>query len=282
MDIVNDMDEPMIHFQEDDLDLYVRGPTYGTEDAPSGPRLSRYNFRLLKLIFLCILAIFVNDFVNAYRITSAISDLFKGEDVTAEDVRSLTFKVDTMIETIRANELHLVSRLKQELYASYVDETDYASVSQGGAIVNESGVLISTMHNASHLLMGGIQEAGQCWAFQKEAEVIIKLSRSILLTAVTYEHVSLENLPSSDALKSAPRHFSIAALPPGSADPKPLGNFTFDVNGGPSQRFVLKDAMLEPVTFVMVKVKDNHGHKRYTCMYRLRVHGIEEEGDRKE
>ncbi|XP_008470691.1 SUN domain-containing protein 3-like [Diaphorina citri] len=174
------------------------------------------------------------------------------------------------------------------MYASYVDETDYACAVQGGTIAAEDAAQISNQHNASHLLAGDIAGLGQCWAFQEQARVIIKLSRPLLITAVTYEHIARDMLPDAEALRSAPRSFRIAALPDINIDPLNtdtlnadtlpapiwLGNYTFDWKKEPRQRFVMAEEMSAPASHVMMSVRDNCGNKQYTCVYRLRVHGI--------
>ena len=54
-----------------------------------------------------------------------------------------------------------------------------------------------------------------------------------------------------------------------------LGTFAYDVEGPPSQTFQVRAK--DPTDVVRLEVRSNHGSPDYTCVYRLRVFGDEEE-----
>ncbi|XP_070623213.1 SUN domain-containing protein 3-like isoform X3 [Erythrolamprus reginae] len=52
-----------------------------------------------------------------------------------------------------------------------------------------------------------------------------------------------------------------------------LGQFTYDVEGFLIQTFQLKNESPELIKYIKLKVISSWGHPKYTCIYRLRVHG---------
>ncbi|XP_039188055.1 SUN domain-containing protein 3 isoform X5 [Crotalus tigris] len=52
-----------------------------------------------------------------------------------------------------------------------------------------------------------------------------------------------------------------------------LGQFTYDMEGFLIQTFQLKNESSELMRYIKLKVINNWGHPKYTCIYRLRVHG---------
>ena len=78
---------------------------------------------------------------------------------------------------------------------------------------------------------------------------------------------------------SAPRHLAVLGLPPpggaGGAPPTApqlLGSFEYDAAGPAVQTFVLPHtAAAFPA--VQLQVRSNWGSAKFTCLYRVRVHG---------
>jgi SUN domain-containing protein 1/2 len=117
---------------------------------------------------------------------------------------------------------------------------------------------------------------GNCWAMQgSEGRLTVSLSRTILPTAITLEHV-----PATMALKedvrSAPKQFEVWSV---SEEGKRLRLLTqgeyrviWTEDESPVQTFLI-DQVHEPVRHVQLHVLSNYGHDQYTCLYRFRVHG---------
>ncbi|CAG8644234.1 15450_t:CDS:2 [Rhizophagus irregularis] len=112
---------------------------------------------------------------------------------------------------------------------------------------------------------------GDCWCFNgTKGQIAIKLSRSIVLTHVTYQHISRE--VSIDPILSAPYEFELWGLPTstsastggGGGDSGKgeveleeknslgifkndfkffLGSYQYDINGSPTQTFTLPDSI---------------------------------------
>lgn len=82
-------------------------------------------------------------------------------------------------------------------------------------------------------------------------------------------------------IKSAPKRFVIYGLRTEN-DPEPvsLGEYDYEISNDdeqlPLKRYPIQNIKAAKNTFNMIEmeVKSNHGHPEYTCLYRLRVHGM--------
>ena len=54
------------------------------------------------------------------------------------------------------------------------------------------------------------------------------------------------------------------------------GNFSFDTNGTNSQTFNIKSSS-EKYQFIQINVTENNGNQNRTCIYRIQVHGYDNE-----
>ncbi|GBB87366.1 hypothetical protein RclHR1_13800006 [Rhizophagus clarus] len=139
---------------------------------------------------------------------------------------------------------------------------------------------------------------GDCWCFNgTKGQIAIKLSRSIVFTHLTYQHISRE--VSIDPILSAPKEFELWGLPTSTSTSTGvkgdveleknslgrfgndfkffLGSYQFDINGNPTQTFTLPDSIAKSnkrINAIMMKIKSNHENPPFTCLYRLQVHGV--------
>ncbi|RIA98642.1 UNC-like C-terminal-domain-containing protein [Glomus cerebriforme] len=139
---------------------------------------------------------------------------------------------------------------------------------------------------------------GECWCFNgTKGQIAIKLSRSIILTHITYHHISRE--VSIDPILSAPKEFELWGLPTTTTTSTSnevkgeieleknslgifgndfkyfLGRYQYDINGLPTQTFSLPDSIENKrISAIMMKVLSNHENPQFTCLYRLQVHGV--------
>ncbi|NXN04665.1 SPAG4 protein, partial [Sylvia borin] len=126
---------------------------------------------------------------------------------------------------------------------------------------------------------------GNCWAFKgHQGQVVIRLPARVYLTAITVQHITKDASPSG-TINSAPKDIAVfvsllgtsggaLALGGDREEETLLGMFSYNVEKDPTQTFTLKN-MLFPRAFSQVKliVKSNWGNPRYTCIYRVKVHG---------
>ncbi|XP_045689278.1 sperm-associated antigen 4 protein [Phyllostomus hastatus] len=123
---------------------------------------------------------------------------------------------------------------------------------------------------------------GNCWAFEgDQGQVVIRLPGRVQLSDITLQHPP-PSVAHTDGANSAPRDFSVYGLQVDDETEVFLGKFTFDVEKSEIQTFHLQND--PPAAFPKVKIQilSNWGHPHYTCLYRVRAHGIrisEEAGD---
>lgn len=144
------------------------------------------------------------------------------------------------------------------------------------------------------LLQPGILP-GQCFAFEGSSGTIrIRLIRKIVITSVTLEHVH-RNLVKD--VESAPKHFEVIVNSvnvvlfyiakyfygdlQGLANEKDdngvvLASFVYQIDGPSLQTFEIPKTKASKKSFEYVElhILSNYGHRKYTCVYRFRVHGI--------
>ncbi|XP_021011212.1 SUN domain-containing protein 5 isoform X1 [Mus caroli] len=113
---------------------------------------------------------------------------------------------------------------------------------------------------------------GNCWAFASDrGQVTIRLAQKVYLSNITLQHIP-KTISLSGSLDTAPKDFVIYGLESLPREEVFLGAFQFQPENI-IQTFQLQN--LPPRSFAAVKVKisSNWGNPRFTCMYRVRVHG---------
>ncbi|XP_071587182.1 sperm-associated antigen 4 protein-like [Heliangelus exortis] len=114
---------------------------------------------------------------------------------------------------------------------------------------------------------------GYCWPFQgTETEVLIRLPVQIQPMAITLQHTSSTAAPPG-IRGSAPRDFSVYGLDEEGKDKTLLGTFTYAMQEELTQTFPLQLGIPGAFRFLQLDVRSNWGKPRYTCIYRVQVHG---------
>ncbi|XP_063697444.1 klaroid protein [Culicoides brevitarsis] len=117
---------------------------------------------------------------------------------------------------------------------------------------------------------------GQCWAFTGfPGYLVIQLSRLIHVTGFTVEHIP-KTLAPNGTLDSAPKDFTVMGLTHEfDKEPAIFGTYQYAIDGEPLQYFPVQNkTIVVPYEFVEMRIDTNHGNTNYTCLYRIRVHGI--------
>ncbi|KAL7976892.1 hypothetical protein Chor_008841 [Crotalus horridus] len=174
----------------------------------------------------------------------------------------------------------ILKKLEQKLDEDVVQMTDYALQSAGATIVQSRTTRSYHYPDGNYSWMSLIifpfpsYHLGNCWSFPgSQAETVIRLAKEIIPRAVTIQHISKKVSP-TDKISSAPKDFAIYGLK--AEEEKQgtfLGQFTYDMEGFLIQTFQLKNESSELMRYIKLKVINNWGHPKYTCIYRLRVHG---------
>ena len=120
--------------------------------------------------------------------------------------------------------------------------------------------------------------AGDCLPLTQfetsDVYVTISLYAPIIVTHVTIEHINRELVLNWN---SAPKEFVVyGSNNQGFNDPKVLLTETFDINGHYLQTFETSVQSKRSFQYIKFSISSNYGSE-YTCIYRLRVHGIPEE-----
>ncbi|KAI8800505.1 hypothetical protein BJ742DRAFT_841384 [Cladochytrium replicatum] len=154
---------------------------------------------------------------------------------------------------------------------------------------------------------------GDCWAMKgSSGQLVINLSRPVVPTHIAINHLArhLAHTPPDDGLNSAPRDFEFWAILQNESDGaeailtaleglfeidwdkvgekgdetvRLLGKLSFDVHDEVRpQVFALPKEIVEGmksdgkrVGVLVVRVKSNWGHEKWTCLYRVQVFGDE-------
>ncbi|XP_024380768.1 SUN domain-containing protein 2 [Physcomitrium patens] len=217
-----------------------------------------------------------------------------GKSFSLEDVRSIARKI-------------VMSEVEKHA-ADGIGRTDYALASGGGRVVDHSeGVFLGRGRQlfsmvfssiltgearkhplAQKVLEPSFGEPGECLPL-KGSNVFVEIS---LRTAILPDAVTLEHVSKSVAydLSSAPKEFQLygwreARPADRSAQPSPvhrlLGQFVYKTDGPSNiQTFHLskEDVGDEPINMVRLHVLSNYGSTLHTCIYRVRVHGVDPQG----
>ena len=190
-------------------------------------------------------------------------------------------------------------RAQMELFrADRTGLVDYAMFSGGGKVVGHSTLAPAVakgdgpLTNALKGLRGGVhpradewvisassEAAGECLALEgNRGWVDIRLREAVAVNAITLEHVHRDV---AYDITSAPKSVKILGwntTKSPSAGAKVLGSIRYrllDGQGGSAmQTFELDGASGAVVDHVRFEVESNYGNKKWTCLYRLRVHGV--------
>lgn len=163
---------------------------------------------------------------------------------------------------------------------------DFASTRTGGIVVaantSQTYTLLpnffpSLNHPATAVLDRApplqYPKLGDCWAFAgTQGHLTVQLALPALPTAFAIAHAPARAAGFGDAA-SAPRNFEVLGYTSDRHGDQSyhLGAFTFDVHVCPTATFAAYPPP-EPVSFVELRVLDNHGARDYTCLYRFAVY----------
>nr|XP_006202713.1 SUN domain-containing protein 5 [Vicugna pacos] len=113
---------------------------------------------------------------------------------------------------------------------------------------------------------------GNCWAFSGDrGQVTIRLAQKVYLSNLTLQHIP-KTISLSGSLDTAPKDFVIYGMEVSSREEVFLGAFQFQPENI-IQMFQLQNQPPRTFGAVKVKISSNWGNPRFTCLYRVRVHG---------
>ena len=249
-----------------------------------------------------------SDVVETLKVSmTELTDKTKsGSSLASKDVRELEQQVMERIEgyinTIpKDTSMKLKKHIEKAATLWFADRTgrqDFALSTGGGRVVGHSQLTpfvargdgplmsaVSFLRSGVHpksdewMLTPSMEQPGDCLALHGSyGYVDVRLRQPVKVDAVTLEHTNSLN---AYDMHSAPRDIQIFGWYAHgnnckhSKPPKSLiamGNYTYHTAGDSVQSFEVSAP--HTVDHVRLIVKNNHGHARWTCIYRFRVHGI--------
>ncbi|XP_045430239.1 sperm-associated antigen 4 protein isoform X12 [Pipistrellus kuhlii] len=218
-----------------------------------------------------------------------------------QQLRQLQAELDRLhqeVSSVRAANSERVAKLVfQRLNEDFVRKPDYALSSVGASIDLEKTSRDYEDQNGAYfwnrfsfwnyarppmVILEPDVFPGNCWAFEgDQGQVVIRLPGRVQLSDITLQHPP-PSVAHTGGANSAPRDFAVYGLQVDDETEVFLGKFTFDMEKSEIQTFRLQND--PPTAFPKVKIQilSNWGHPHFTCLYRVRAHGMrtsEEAGD---
>lgn len=227
---------------------------------------------------------------NNRQLVNRIRHIQQGEIV-------LKFHIYRKLEEFEANMKLLTNSFQELELQPYLDRSgraDFALETSGGRILSIGNTQLLSSTNVWNLFMSHfmvkpntitlngprnvIQPSiypGECYAFIGHGEVSIKLIRKVFIDTISIEHI-LPEMSVDGTIYAAPNEFTVFGKQfENDTSAVYFGTFFYDITKRqPMQEFQL-DKWITQMFFSIVDFKflSNHGHKNYTCVYRVRVHG---------
>ncbi|XP_054579857.1 sperm-associated antigen 4 protein isoform X3 [Eptesicus fuscus] len=231
----------------------------------------------------------------------ACSEYHERVRTQGQQLQQLQAELDQLhkeVSSVRAANSERVAKLVfQRLNEDFVRKPDYALSSVGASIDLEKTSRDYEDANSAYfwnrfsfwnfarppmVILEPDVFPGNCWAFEgDQGQVVIRLPGRVQLSDITLQHPP-PSVAHTGGANSAPRDFAVYGLQVDDETEVFLGKFTFDVEKSEIQTFRLQND--PPTAFPKVKIQilSNWGHPHFTCLYRVRAHGMrtsEEAGD---
>lgn len=212
-----------------------------------------------------------------------------------EQIRTIEANCQSQVYSRISNDVVHIMNYKLNTYdADKTNKPDYALESSGASIVTSrctkthlerniqysvDGILpVIFTSNSPRVVIQPTMIPGECWSFAgSQGVMVVQLSRTIVPTSFTYEHIRKEIHPDLN-IDSAPKKMLILGLRDANdEDGQLLGEYEYDKEGEPLQEFKVQNPSPKLTKFIQWIVQSNHGELQYTCLYRFRVHGTKYE-----
>lgn len=203
----------------------------------------------------------------------AVSEALVGHMNKGISVLTIKRVLKKLIEKLDEDEVQMPDYALKSAGASIVQSRTTRSYHhEGGKYYWMSVVMLPFVTSPDVILQPNFYP-GNCWCFPgNQGETVVRLSSNIVPRAVTIDHIPKTISPTGE-ISSAPKSFAVFALEDENEEPGIfLGQFVYNIEGDFIQTFPLKHKSAL-VRYVKLKVQNNWGHPKYTCIYRFRVHG---------
>lgn len=280
------------------------GKMNSREVVPGGGDVERYLFEKVQTLETKLVEL--GEQMKGMATKQSMEEMRKELDKSKERMELHEAKVKRVIDSWKGRPMLTKEQMQNEINRISADKTgriDYALYAGGGRVVRHSsltpqvptGGLLSYMPwPLNRLFMGRVHPSANSWVLMPSGGINglsevpgnclplngssgfidIRLREAIIPDAITVEHIPVEIAYNPD---SAPKDFLVYGWQ-GHAEPDAgglvsLGSFTYDLHGHPVQTFSFEPAT-QTVDHIRFLLQSNHGHSMYTCVYRIRIHGV--------
>lgn len=216
-----------------------------------------------------------------------IEDIECNSKQTGKDLSEISREQQRLLDEINVRFSKLQKRLKgmedREMNVD-VGEVDYAlggKVLSVGSVENEKNLTTetgwlsccNTISRPPQTILEPSHLPGDCWSVEIEnAIATIQLTSEIHVKSIALEHLHFSK-SNTGKTSSAPKFFSVWGVKR-NKETDCLGSFEYDNRGPAVQTFPVKEHSESAYRVVRLQVFTNHGNPDYTCIYRIRVHGV--------
>uniref|UniRef100_A0A8C4L5I5 Sad1 and UNC84 domain containing 5 n=1 Tax=Equus asinus asinus TaxID=83772 RepID=A0A8C4L5I5_EQUAS len=208
------------------------------------------------------------------------------------EIQDLRGSVDQLIAKLQemeamSDEQKMAQKIMKMIQGDYIEKPDFALKSIGASIDFEQ-TSATYNHDKARSYWNWIRlwnyaqppdvilepnvTPGNCWAFSGDrGQVTIQLAQKVYLSNLTLQHIP-RTISLSGSLDTAPKDFVIYGMEGSPREEVFLGAFQFQPENI-IQTFQLQNQPARTFDAVKVKVSSNWGNPRFTCLYRVRVHG---------
>lgn len=179
-----------------------------------------------------------------------------------------------------------VKVMTQKMKESSLNMLDYASEQLGGSIETTGNTkllntdvlyFLSFISNKPSEVLRPTKMPGDCFGYHGQlGEIVIRLQRKMFIESISIDHISTEMSPIG-VIDTAPKQFRVYGLNTiESQNTHFFGAYQYEIEMKQKlQNFQFPYEMLANESFELVHLVflSNHGNLRYTCIYRIKVHG---------
>ncbi|XP_012521215.1 PREDICTED: SUN domain-containing protein 5 [Propithecus coquereli] len=186
-----------------------------------------------------------------------------------------------------SDEQKMAQKIMKMIQGDYIEKPDFALKSIGASIDFEhtsatynhdkarsywNWIRLWNYAQPPDVILEPNMTPGNCWAFEGDrGQVTIRLAQKVYLSNLTLQHIP-KTISLSGSLDTAPKDFVIYGMESSPKEEVFLGAFQFQPENT-IQMFPLQNQPARAFSAVKVKVSSNWGNPRFTCLYRVRVHG---------
>ncbi|XP_054080731.1 sperm-associated antigen 4 protein-like [Rissa tridactyla] len=252
---------------------------------PAGRKMSLQK-AFLQVVFLLLLLALAAVYCGISL--PGLKPLWNSPHLMLQQAQEEVAKLRAQISSLKQEVEEMKRAASERALEAYVEMSDWALQSSGASIdlqrTSETYTCkqhwfwtfvesFCTPRSPDRILQPDVSP-GNCWPFPgHQGQVVIRLPARVHLTAVSVHHISKEVSPSGTVI-SAPRDIAVFGVDADGEEETLLGTFMYSVAKEAIQTFPLKNAT-HPRAFCYIKltVNSNWGNPKYTCIYRVQVHG---------